>query len=122
MNIPQLNEGEVNAGLARNAITGLWHHLYARIELIDSKTFNGHLAAAKEGGYEVAEIHELAIARANCPEFKDLDEWIWSSTPYAGGERFAWMQDFDDGTQEYYHKDNDCRAVAVRRVPFKETP
>ena len=114
---PAINDGEAYAGLARDPITGQWRHLYARIEPIAPRTFNGHIKAATEGGYEVAAIHELAIIRANCPEFKDLEEWVWSSTPFAGDERYAWMQGFYNGYQNGNHKDYDYVAVAVRREP-----
>ncbi len=42
--------------------------------------------------------------------------WYWSSTQSAGNADCAWMQTFNGGNQGDSHKDDDCRARAVRRV------
>jgi hypothetical protein len=46
----------------------------------------------------------------------DRDDWYWSSTQFAAYSDYAWMQDFINGFQSYYHKDDTYRARAVRRV------
>jgi hypothetical protein len=42
--------------------------------------------------------------------------WYWTSTQSAGGAGYAWMQGFDDGTQDYGRKSSGYLARAVRRV------
>lgn len=57
---------------------------------------------------------ELALCYANVPELFEKGRWHWSSTqcsPYS-----AWIQNFDDGYQNYDHKGDEYRARAVRRV------
>jgi hypothetical protein len=44
------------------------------------------------------------------------DTWYWTSTQYAGLESYAWCQTLVYGHQDYYRKDNELRARAVRRV------
>lgn len=61
---------------------------------------------------------ELAMLFANRREGQFKREWYWSVTPCAGGERFAWMQNFYYGDQSLNLKYDAYRAVAVRRVPF----
>ena len=43
----------------------------------------------------------------------------WSGETYAGDESYAWGQDFYDGRQDHWRKDNEFRAVAVRRLPIQ---
>lgn len=62
---------------------------------------------------------ELAMLFANRRDGQFKREWYWSATPDAGDERYAWVQGFTNGYQGGYRKDNDYRAVAVRRVPFR---
>jgi hypothetical protein len=44
--------------------------------------------------------------------------WYWSCEQYAGGEAYAWYQNFTYGAQDGYHKGNELRARAVRRLPL----
>lgn len=44
--------------------------------------------------------------------------WYWSSTQDASDPDCAWFQDFGNGLQYGYWKDNGYRARAVRRVPL----
>lgn len=44
--------------------------------------------------------------------------WYWTSTQYAGGEAYAWIQYFTNGGQRLDHKDYGFRARAVRRLPI----
>ena len=70
-------------------------------------------------GEEGPTPRELQMLMANRRKGQFNSVGHWSSAPYAGGERFAWMQYFDNGDQDYDHKDDDYVAVAVRRVPFQ---
>ena len=47
------------------------------------------------------------------------DTWYWSSTQFAGYESYAWSQGFSHGFQDGYHKDDELRARAVRRLPIQ---
>ena len=44
--------------------------------------------------------------------------WYWSSTQHASDSIYAWGQNFLDGYQGSYLKDDECRARAVRRLPI----
>jgi len=63
-----------------------------------------------------------APAQTDMPVFKvgaaeAFDEaWYWSSTQHAGHPGYAWMQDFDGGSQYYGLKSSQYRAVAVRSL------
>ena len=43
----------------------------------------------------------------------------WTSTQYADTPEYAWFQTFSYGCQDYWHKSDEFRAVAVRRVPIR---
>lgn len=118
-----LAAGEHYAGLSRGHDTGAWHHIVLLPAAPDKDlTWQGAIDWAKSVGGELPTRFELALIFANLRDKVDLDNWHWTATPYAGVERYAWMQDFNDGTQGLSRKDGDYRAVAVRRVPFEETP
>lgn len=83
-------------------------------------TFDQALAWSKStSGEDGPTRRELAMLFANRREGQFKTEWHWSVEPYAGAERYAWMQSFDYGLQLSNPKDDDYRAVAVRRVPFQ---
>ncbi len=42
--------------------------------------------------------------------------WYWSNTQDANNTDYAWMQNFDNCNQDFYHKSNEYRARAVIRV------
>lgn len=44
--------------------------------------------------------------------------WHWSSTDYAGGSGYAWIQTFGGGGQDGAHKGTECPVRAVRRIPI----
>jgi hypothetical protein len=43
-------------------------------------------------------------------------EWYWSSTQHASYSDYAWYQTFSYGNQHHYHKYDELRARAVRRL------
>ena len=61
---------------------------------------------------------ELAVLFGNVPELFE-GGWYWSSEQYAGNEAYAWAQNFGNGNQNNYHKDNELRARAVRRLTIR---
>lgn len=44
------------------------------------------------------------------------ETWYWSSETHASYPEYAWYQYFDFGSQDFYRKDNELRARAVRRI------
>lgn len=50
-------------------------------------------------------------------EFKE--EAYWTDAQYARDESYAWFQHFSTGYQDYYLKDGERRARAVRRLPIE---
>ena len=111
-------EGEVYAGLSRDPDSGAWHHVVLLPALPD-KALNWQEAIdwARSVGGELPTRWESALLYANCRQTIDTDYWYWTSTPFAGEERYAWGQLFYGGTQDGSHKDSTTRARAVRRVP-----
>lgn len=110
-------EGEVYAGLSRDRDTGTWHHVVLLPSLPD-KDLNWQEAIdwARSMGGELPTRWESALLYANCRQTIDTNYWYWTASPYAGDERYAWCQYFDDGCQDY-RQDTHFRARAVRRVP-----
>lgn len=72
--------------------------------------------AAKAGG-ELPTRREQALLYANLKE-QFQPAWYWSGEPHASTSGYAWVQGFDIGVQSYDHKDGQCRARAVRRLPI----
>jgi hypothetical protein len=62
---------------------------------------------------------EQSIQFANVPRLFEK-EWYWSSEQHAAYSDYAWMQHFSDGYQDDYHKSNEYRARAVRRLSIIE--
>jgi hypothetical protein len=122
MKIPELNEGEIYAGLSRDPDTGAWHHLVLLPDLPDKDlAWQEAIDWAKSVGGELPTRWESALLYANARDHIDDSYWHWISTPFAGDERYAWSQLFGYGNQGYDHKDYAGLARAVRRVPFEGT-
>lgn len=45
-------------------------------------------------------------------------DWYWSNEQHYTESGRAWYQYFTNGSQYNYHKDNEVRARAVRRLPI----
>jgi hypothetical protein len=58
---------------------------------------------------------EQSLLIANCKEEFE-PHLYWSNEQYAAGPDYAWMQDFNNGYQFSFHKSNESRARAVRRI------
>ena len=114
----EIAEGEVYAGLSRDPDTGAWHHVVLLPALLDRDlAWQAAIDWARSVGGELPTRWESALLYANCRRTIDLDYWYWTSTPYAGDERYAWGQHFNDGYQYGDLKGYAFRARAVRRVP-----
>ena len=75
--------------------------------------------AAKAGG-ELPTRREQSLLFANLKE-QFQPRWYWSGEQRASGSGYAWIQDFDSGDQNSfhkytYHKNSNYRARAVRRL------
>lgn len=115
MNIPQLNEGEVWAGIS---LEGEPHHVILLPATIDKDLkWQEAIDWAKSVGGELPTRVESALLYANARDKINDDYWYWTATQYAGYESSAWLQDFYGGSQDGDRKDYHLRARAVRRVP-----
>jgi len=63
--------------------------------------------------YYLPARRELSLCYANVPELFEK-EWHWSSTQCSAGN--AYVQGFSSGSQGSYHKEDDYRVRAVRRL------
>lgn len=70
---------------------------------------------AKGKGGSLPSRREQSLLFANLAELFEK-AWYWSSEQLAGYPGFAWMQNFIIGSQNYYLKSSQCRAVAVRSL------
>lgn len=70
--------------------------------------------AEKQGGVLPSRIDQLVLFKNLNDHFQP--EWYWSGAQYAGFADYAWVQNFDDGTQRFSHESDYHRARAVRRV------
>ena len=73
--------------------------------------------AASVGG-ELPTSQEQSLLFANCRDALPR-EWCWSSKQDEEDASYAWLCNFDDGTQLHYHKSSEGLAVAVRRLPLE---
>lgn len=118
MNLPQLNEGEVNAGLC--IVDGRFSHWLIMLPATykDLKHWHEAIYWAKSVGGELPTRDESALLYANVRDQIDQDYWHWTATQHASGPSSAWIQDFTYGYQYGHRKGLHGRARAVRRVPF----
>ncbi len=70
---------------------------------------------ALHSDWHLADRRESSLASINVPELFNQDDWYWTSTQYAAGSGYAWVQDFSGGGQDGYRKSSEYRARAVRR-------
>jgi hypothetical protein len=71
---------------------------------------------------EVDELHDYYLPAHNelmlmwicAPHLFNKEGWYWSSTQYSPDG--AWVQDFERRQQHVNSKDDELRAVAVRRL------
>ena len=122
MNLPQLNEGEYLAGLCM--VDCEPSHWLILLPAAPDKDLNwqGAIDWAKSVGGELPTRFESALLYANPRDQIDTDHWYWTATTHEREPSWAWLQHFDNGYQYYGRKENGYRSVAVRRVPFEETP
>lgn len=109
-----LNPGETYVGTITTPGEYGSYHLIKLPEEIESATWKQALAWAEDQGGELPNRVEGALLYVTLKdEFKDA--WYWTREPHSKDD-YAWVQSFIGGYQNDYHKDNDYRAVAVRRL------
>ncbi|WP_109477672.1 DUF1566 domain-containing protein [Paraburkholderia sp. C35] len=117
--IPELNEGEVYAGI----LLGKNGAAHQHVILLPGDIEDGKWSNAKEWAQsidgELPTRREQSLLFANCgEEFKR--DWYWSGQEHESDSAYAWYQYFGYGDQSYYRKASyHCRARAVRRLPIQ---
>lgn len=90
-------------------------HLILLPDDVDGKTWGAAMDwAIGNDGVLPSRVDSLVLFQNLSSQFKP--NWYWTDAPYAGSGAYAWAQNFDDGRQINYHKDNEFRARAVRRL------
>lgn len=114
--LPELNEGEINAGLMMGLDGKPTHWVILLPGDKDDGNWQEAADWAKEKGGELPTRNEQSLLFANTkPEFKR--DWYWSCETHAAESEWAWYQFFGNGNQRYGRKSDDsCRARAVRRI------
>ena len=117
---PWPGQGGIYAGVMRGRNGGADYHLIVGPEIEETTWEKAKAKAAEisQDGYSDFSLPfraEQALQLANVPElFKK--EWYWSSEQHAEDADYAWYQDFGNGFQNDFHKDDEFRARAVRRL------
>jgi hypothetical protein len=112
---PEIQEGEVNAGLI--LIDGKPSHW---VILLPGDKPDGNWQdavdwAAEQGG-ELPARNEQSLLFANAKD-KFQKDWYWSGETHAENSEWAWCQYFGYGLQFSNRKSTSkCRARAVRRI------
>jgi hypothetical protein len=111
-----LKPGEIYAGIILGQNGENDYHLVV-LPGRDNKRMNWSTAmkAAKADGGDLPTRRELRVLWANVKHLFQ-DAWYWSNEQNAGYADGAWIQDFTDGYQLSFHKSNEYRARAVRRI------
>jgi hypothetical protein len=114
-----LKDGELYAGIVLSKDGKPDHHLVLLPAKTDRLTWAKAKTWAAKAGGELPTRSEQAILYGNLKsEFEG--SWYWSSEQLAAVSDCAWMQGFSNGGQSNYHKSNEYRARAVRRLSIIE--
>jgi hypothetical protein len=111
----EMEHGEEYAGLIVGKDGAASYHLILLPGEAESVTWEKAGEWAKEAGGELPTRREQALLYANLKE-QFHSAWYWSSEQHASGSDFAWGQGFGDGGQYDFHKNDELRARAVRRL------
>ncbi len=112
----EMHLGERYAGLVLDADGLASHHLILLPGEAEAMSWHDAIAWAQHAGGELPTRAEQALLYANLKsEFKP--RWYWSSQSYDDDSSCAWLQTFNDGTQDIIVKSFQARARAVRRFP-----
>jgi hypothetical protein len=115
INTPQLNNGERWLGAVVSADGKKCEHIILLPGEKNATNWKDAMAWAASIGGELPDRTESALLFATMKdEFKP--EWYWSCEEHAAGPVYAWLQVFDDGIQNDFHKSDRGTARAVRRL------
>jgi hypothetical protein len=112
---PQLNDGEKWVGIIMSADGKKQDHLI----LLPGETDDINWQEATEwaasiGGQLPDRVESALLYSCMKDEFKE--EAYWTCETHKSNAEWAWYQYFYNGYQNYYYKDYELRARAVRRV------
>lgn len=114
MNIPELKEGEIYAGAIINP-DGTGNHVILLAGDKDDGPWQEAIDWAKSlGGYLPTRVEQALLFDKFRDQFKS--DWYWSNTTHEAETGWAWYQDFCNGLQDDFIKDDKLRARAVRRL------
>lgn len=112
----------IYAGVMRGRNGAPDYHLLVHPDDKSAINWTDAKAWASDLGCELPFRAEQSLLFANVPELFERD-WYWSSEEHASNSDYAWVQNFNDGNQSYYHKGVESRARAVRRFEiFQNAP
>ena len=114
-----LKYGEHYAGIVIGKEGAKSYHLILVDGEVEKVTWQQALDWAKSIGAELPSRREQALLYANLKE-QFTENYYWSRETYADNSDYAWLQNFDNGYQNYNNKDNNYRARAVRRLVIEE--
>jgi len=116
-------QGGIYAGVARGRDgDGDYHLILATVAPTDDVEWQAALDRATEisadghSDFSVPSRFESALLYANLQDKLEQSCWHWTSTQYS--EDYAWIQDFDHGSQSYDDKSSERRCRFVRRLPL----
>ena len=115
---PALNAGETYLGAIISADGTHSHHTILLPGYHDDATWQDAMDWAKSIGGDLPNRVEQALLFATLKDQFQKD-WYWSNTLHASGASSAWIQSFSGGDQSISHILGQCRARAVRRLPFQ---
>ena len=114
LQLPPLAEGEIYVGAIGDTAGDIYHVILLPGDN-DAATWQAKMDWAKSIGGDLPTRVEQAMLWANHRDQFQKD-WYWSNETHHTESGWAWYQGFHYGTQYYYHKNNELRARAVRRL------
>ena len=111
-----LKTSEIYSGLILGKDGEPDYHLVLLPAIPEKKlNWSDALAWARSVGGDLPTRSEQALLFANSKEHFE-SAWYWSNTQDARSTDYAWVQIFDDGGQDGFHKSYEGRSRAVRRL------
>ena len=114
LQLPPLAEGEIYVGAIGDTAGDIYHVILLPGDN-DAATWQAKMDWAKSIGGDLPTRVEQAMLWANHRDQFQKD-WYWSNETHHTESGWAWYQYFTNGTQNNYHKYDELRARAVRRL------
>jgi hypothetical protein len=115
MKLPELNEGELYAGILLGKDGEPDQHVILLSGQANDVTFKQAQQSAVDMDGDLPTRREQSLLFANLKEQFE-DRWYWSGTQHADDSAYAWYQHFDHGDQGNVRKSTNLRAHFVRRL------